>query len=153
MNEDFTDVLAALLQAEARFLVVGAHAMALHGVPRATGDIDLWIQPTVENAARVWIALGHFGAPLGSLGIRESDLHTPGVVMQLGIPPRRIDLMTDLSGLRFEEAWTGRVVHPIGGLPVPFLGRADLICNKRATGRPKDLADLDALNEQPPQEP
>lgn len=126
--------------------------MALHGVPRATGDIDLWIQPTEENATRVWSALGYFGAPLGSLGIRESDLHAPGVVVQMGVPPRRIDLMTDLSGLLFEKAWTGRVVCPIGGLQVPFLGRADLIRNKRATGRPKDLADLHALNEQPPKE-
>ncbi|HEX5042457.1 MAG TPA: hypothetical protein VFV75_06100 [Candidatus Polarisedimenticolaceae bacterium] len=152
MNEDFTDLLTALLEAEARFLVVGAHAMAIHGIPRATGDLDLWIQADQENASRVWRALQRFGAPLESLGVRRPDLHSAGIVIQIGVPPRRIDLMTQASGLTFDEAWKNKVLHPIGALSVPFLGRTELIRNKRATGRPKDLADLAAL-EEPPIEP
>ena len=147
MNEDFTDLLAALLDAGARFLVVGAHAMAVHGVPRATGDLDVWIEASAATAERVWQALANFGAPLGSLGFTRDDLVHPDQVIQIGLPPRRIDLLTAISGVEFAGAWPRRVVHRVGSLEVPFIGRADLILNKRATGRPKDLADLDALGE------
>lgn len=119
--------------------------MALHGVPRATGDLDVWISPARSNADRVWKALVAFGAPVGSLGISRSDLETSDLVVQLGVPPRRIDLLTSLTGLTFDPAWNGRSVHEIEGLHVPFLGRDELIANKKATGRPKDLADLAAL--------
>ena len=145
MNEDFRDLLMELLDAEARFLVVGAHAMAVHGVPRATGDLDVWVSPAATNAERVWAALQRFGAPVEQLGVSLEDLQTPGMVVQIGQPPRRIDLLTDVSGLEFEEAWSNRTTHSIGPRAVPFLSRADLIRNKRASGRPKDLADLDVL--------
>ena len=145
MNDDFLDLLAALLRAHARFLVVGAHAMAVHGVPRATGDLDLWVERTLDNAERVWSALVEFGAPTATPGVTRADLETPDMVVQLGLPPRRIDLMTALSGLDFASAWANRVLHRVGVHEVPFLGRADLIRNKRASGRPKDLADLDVL--------
>lgn len=145
MNEDFRDLLVALLGAQARFLIVGAHAMAVHGVPRATGDLDVWILRTPENAARVFAALLRFGAPLRSLGVAEADLTKPGSVIQIGLPPRRIDVLTDITGVGFEAAWTGRVSHAFAGVEAPFIGREHLLLNKRATGRLKDRADVEAL--------
>jgi hypothetical protein len=145
VNQDFLDLLQDLLRTGARFLVVGAHAMAVHGVPRATGDLDVWISPDPANADRVWQALMRFGAPLAGLELSRKDLETPGMVVQIGLPPRRIDLLTEVSGLTFEEAWRNRTTHPVGALSIPFLSRQDLVRNKRASGRPKDLADLDAL--------
>ena len=147
LNQDFRDLLAALLAAQARFLVVGAHALGVHGVPRATGDLDVWVAADVSNAARVWSALGVFGAPLNALAISQGDFARPDVVVQLGLPPHRIDLLTSISGVTFDDAWPGRVLHEIAGLQVPFIGRADLIRNKRASGRTKDRADLEALGE------
>lgn len=146
MNEDWRDALAALLDGGARFLVVGAHALAVHGVPRATQDLDLWIDPTTENGRRVWDALASFGAPLAELGLAHGDLIRPDTVIQLGLPPNRIDLLTVLTGIEdFGEAWNHRVERPVEGLIVPFLGRAELVANKRATGRTRDLADIEAL--------
>ena len=145
MNEDFTDLLAALLAEQARFLVVGAHAMAVHGVPRATGDLDVWIAADAENAGRVWNALVRFGAPVAALGFTREDLTRGDQVLQIGLPPRRIDLLTSISGVDFEHAFPGRVERSVGPLAVPFIGRDDLIRNKKAAGRAKDLADLDAL--------
>jgi len=143
-------VLHALLDAGARFLVVGAHAMAVHGVPRATGDLDLWIDPEPLNAARVWQALLDFGAPAGSKGIAQEDLATPGIVVQIGLPPRRIDILTRVSGLDFERAWGNRVLHALGSRDVPYLSRADLVSNKRASARSKDLVDLEILERSEP---
>lgn len=151
MTEDWLELLQAFVDAGGRFLVVGAHAMAVHGVPRGTQDLDLWIDKDHGNAGRVWRALAAFGAPLASLGVTLEDLERPGVVIQLGLPPNRIDILTTLTGLdNFADAWGGRVEHVMVGLRVPFLGRAALITNKRATGRRKDLADLEALGELPP---
>ncbi len=147
MNEDFLDILRALLNEGARFLVVGAHALAVHGVPRATGDLDIWVDRSTANSERVWRAIISFGAPVESLDLSVVDLGKPGIVVQIGLAPRRIDLLTDLTGVVFEEAWTDRVVHSVEGVDVPFLGRRSLIRNKRATGRLKDLADLEALGE------
>lgn len=147
MNEDFRDLLAALLEAQARFLVVGAHAMAVHGVPRATGDLDVWIASDGDNAGRVWSALVRFGAPVEALGFSEEDLKRPDQVVQIGLPPRRIDVLTAISGVGFDEAWPGRVVHEVSSLRVPFIGRDELIRNKRAAARAKDMADLEALGE------
>lgn len=145
MDPDFRDLLAAFLSHQVRFLIVGAHALAVHGVPRATGDIDLWVAPTADNADRVWHALAAFGAPLDSLEVTRDDFVRPDIVVQLGLPPRRIDLLTSLSGLTFGEAWDDRLEQEVDGLRVPVLGRASLIRNKQATGRPKDRGDLDAL--------
>ena len=150
MNPDFLDLLAALVRAEARFLVVGAHAMAAHGVPRATGDLDVWVQANPENAARVWHALIEFGAPVRTLGLSKADLTAPGVVFQMGEPPVRIDLLTSITGVDFDHAWSNRSVHRVGTLDVPFLGRTALLDNKRATGRTKDLADVEILERTEP---
>lgn len=149
MNPDFDDFLQALTDASARFLVAGAHALALHGVPRATGDLDIWIDASTENADRVWQALAEFGAPMESLGITRDDLAKPDMVVQLGLPPRRIDLLTGLSGLTFEDAWKDRVLHNTGSIQIPFIGRAALVVNKRETGRLRDRADLEAMGEEP----
>lgn len=138
-------MLSALNQAGAEYVVVGAHALALHATPRATGDIDILVRPTLENAERVVRALRDFGAPVDAHDIRNDDLRTPGTVYQIGLPPRRIDLLTSLSGVGFDEAWEGRVSLKVAGITVPFLGREALIRNKRATGRDKDLLDLKAL--------
>ncbi|HWC02806.1 MAG TPA: hypothetical protein VHF87_08550 [Methylomirabilota bacterium] len=148
MNEDFQDMLAALLASGARFLVVGAHALAVHGVPRATGDLDVWVLADPVNAKRVWAALERFGAPVDALGATPGDLARPGVVLQIGLPPRRIDILTDLTGVDFESAWRTRVVHRIGSLEVPFVDRETFIRNKRATGRLRDLADVERLEEE-----
>jgi hypothetical protein len=149
LNDDFRDLLAALLSVQARFLVVGAHALAVHGVPRATGDLDVWIDRDQANADKVWEGLVRFGAPLEALGFSRSDLTAAGSVIQIGIPPRRIDLLTEITGVEFGRAWSGRVTHQVGELSVPFLGREELLANKRATGRQRDLADLEALGEKP----
>lgn len=124
-------------------LIVGAYALAAHGRPRATGDLDIWIRATVANAQRVWDALIAFGAPLEQL--RTDDLTTEETVFQIGLPPARIDLWTSLTGLRFDDAWPRRQMFEIEGRSLPFLSREDLIRNKTALGRPRDLADLDDL--------
>jgi len=148
VTDDWTDFLVALLDARARFLVVGAHAMAVHGVPRGTQDLDVWIDASVANAERVWTALAAFGAPLGTIGVTRSDLSRPDTVIQLGVPPQRVDLLTSISGVpEFGDAWAGRLEVVVAGRQVPFLGREALVANKRAAGRLKDLADLEALGE------
>ena len=146
MNRDYVEILAALSAAGADYLVVGAHALAAHGAPRATGDLDLWVRPTPENAGRVWRALEAFGAPLHDLTL--DDLSRPDVVFQIGIVPQRIDLLTSITGVTFDEASRNRVIVEIEGLEVPVLGRADLIRNKRAVGRARDLADIEDLGEE-----
>ena len=148
MNRDFIAMLSALFAAGADYLVVGAHALAALGCPRATGDLDLWLRPTPENAERVLEALREFGAPLHDLSVQ--DLTSDGTVFQIGVPPCRIDLLTSITGVSFDEAWAGRNEIAIGALTVPVLGRTEFIRNKRALGRPKDLADLAILDEAGP---
>lgn len=143
MNPDFRDLLRALSDAGARFLVVGAYAVSFHSEPRATGDLDIWIDPAPDNAARVYRALAAFGAPLGELA--ESDLSTPDIVFQIGVAPRRIDIMTSITGVDFESAWPARAEAAYGGVDFPIIGIDALIENKQALGRPKDLVDLDLL--------
>jgi len=151
VNDDWFDLLQALVDARARFLVVGAHAMAVHGVPRGTQDLDVWIDPSPENAKRVWEALLVFGAPAATLGVSQHDFTQRGVVVQIGLPPNRIDVLTAISGVPdFAAAWQERSEHAVRDLPVPFLGRLALVTNKRASGRRKDQADLEALGELPP---
>jgi hypothetical protein len=147
LNPDFQDLLAALREADARFLVVGAYALAVHGAPRATGDLDIWIDPEPSNAAKVWAALLRFGAPVAALGLSRDDLTRRDQVIQIGLPPRRIDVLTTISGVEFADAWDGRVTHPVGNVPIPFIGRDAFVRNKKASGRARDLADLEALGE------
>jgi hypothetical protein len=146
MTDDWFDALVCLLDANARFLTVGAHAMAVHGIPRATQDLDVWIEPNRANALRVWDALARFGAPLDTLDVQLDDLIRTDTVVQIGLPPNRIDILTSISGVSdFTAAWDSRVIAAVRGRDIPFLDRASLLANKRAAGRPKDLADLEAL--------
>lgn len=148
LNPDFRDMLSALSDEQAEFLVVGAYAVAVHGVPRATADLDLWVRPSAANAARVWQALARFGAPMSSLGLE--DLQAAGVVVQIGVAPRRIDLLTSIDGVEFDDAWANRRDVEVEGLRVPVIGRRHLITNKRAVGRPQDLADVARLEAEAP---
>jgi hypothetical protein len=143
MNRDFSEMLFALSAEGADYLLVGAYAMAAHGVPRATGDIDVWVRPAPDNARRVFRALARFGAPIGELS--EADLVQPGTVFQIGVAPYRVDVLTAIDGVTFEEAWPRRATSEIDGLSVPVIGRADLVRNKRATGRLRDQADADQI--------
>jgi hypothetical protein len=147
LNEDYKEMLQSLLDQGVSFLVVGAYAMGAHGYPRATGDIDLWVEPSANNAARVHRALAAFGAPLQ--GIDDTTFAEREIVFQIGVAPRRIDIITHIDGVRFEEAYRNREVIDIESMPVPFLSRRDLIKNKRATGREKDRLDADALDRDP----
>jgi hypothetical protein len=142
LNDDFRDMVLALCDAGVEFLVVGAFAVSFHGHPRATGDIDLFVRPTPENAARVLAALRAFGAPADALGISAADLSRPDVVCQFGQPPRRIDILTSISGVEFAAAWATRETTTWQGRTIAFLSRALLIANKRATARPRDLDDV-----------
>jgi hypothetical protein len=145
LDKDALELLRAFCAHEVRFLLVGAHALGFYGPPRATGDLDLLVAPEQRNAERVWAALSEFGAPLDQL--TRKDLVTPGVVFQMGQPPHRIDLMTELTGVTFEECWTGRGTVRLEGLEIPVISRTALVRNKRATGRAKDLLDLALLGE------
>lgn len=143
MNRDFAEMLAALSGAGADFLVIGAHAVAVHARPRATGDLDLWVRPTPANARRVWQALETFGAPLHEL--TRDDLTADELVFQIGVAPNRIDILTTIGGVTFDDAWPRRTVVRLWDQSVPVIGREDLIASKRAAGRPQDLADIAEL--------
>lgn len=144
MNRNFRDILLALSAENVEFLVVGAYALAIHGLVRATGDLDIWINPTPENAKRVWLALLRFGAPLASM--QDRDFESTDIVFRMGLPPNQVDLLTSISGLTFDEAWPNRLEQTIEGTLVHVLGRADQLRNKRSTGRPKDKLDADWLD-------
>jgi len=143
LNSDFRDILSAFCEEKVEFMLVGAYAVAAHGLPRATGDIDLWIRCTDENARRVWQALNKFGAPLSNLA--EIDLTEPGMVIQIGVAPRRIDILTEITGVNFDEAQAGQLLINIEGLTIPVIGLSHLIQNKKAVGRPQDKADVARL--------
>ncbi|HEX7702713.1 MAG TPA: nucleotidyl transferase AbiEii/AbiGii toxin family protein [Kofleriaceae bacterium] len=140
MNPDFAEILSALSAAGAEYIVVGAFAVAAHGNPRATGDIDIWVRPTRENAERVLQALRAFGAPLFDLTI--DDLVDEQTVFQIGVAPVRIDILAGIDGVEFEDAWPRRLMAALGNESAPVLSLVDLAANKRAAGRPKDLVDL-----------
>lgn len=144
-SQDFDDLLAELNDAGVDFLIVGAHALAAHGHVRATGDLDIHIRPSKENAERVMRALISFGAPIHAHGITALDFQRPGTVYQIGLPPNRIDLLTEISGLDFDECLKGAIVAPLGTHQVRFIGIESQLKNKRASGRAKDLADAEVL--------
>ena len=145
LHEDFRDLLVLFADADVDFVIVGAYALAFHGAPRASGDIDLFTRASSANAGRVFDALARFGAPLESAGVTPADFARSGTVYQIGLPPRRIDLLTEISGVTFDEAWASRVMAEIDGRAVGFIGRAALLKNKEAAGRPKDIADAARL--------
>jgi len=147
-KSDFEELFACLIARNVRFIVVGGHALAYHGRPRYTNDLDVFVEPNPENAARLLLALADFG--FSSLELKAADFDRPGMVVQLGIAPNRIDLLTAIDGVSFDQAWQGRVAGRFGTESVPFLGRRELLANKRAVGRLQDLADIEALESDEP---
>ena len=143
LNEDYKDMLHALSEEKVRFLLVGAYALAAHGYPRATMDIDIWVMPSPQNADAVLRALHRFGAPLHNLS--KEDLQKDGTIFQIGVAPRRIDIITTASGLQFEDAYEKSLSLNIEGIELHIPSIDDLIRNKRAVGRTKDMADVEAL--------
>lgn len=144
LTKDSREFIEFLVSNKVEFLIVGALAVSWHGFPRYSGDVDFFVKPSRENASRLIAALELFG--FGGLGITLDDLSAENKVIQLGVEPNRIDLMTSISGLSFDEAWESRVSTTIGTVGVDFIGREALIRNKRAAGRSKDLIDVDELN-------
>jgi hypothetical protein len=145
VESDFRELLELFNAHEVEFVIVGGYALAFHGSPRYTGDLDLFVKPDHENAERVVAALRAFG--FGTQGLSAEDFEAPDRVVQLGVPPVRVDIVTSISGVSWEDAWRGRVAGEYGGVPVCFIGRGEFVANKKAIGRRKDLADLEALGE------
>jgi predicted nucleotidyltransferase len=143
LNEDYKDMLECLLGEKVKFLLVGAYAVAVYGYPRATKDIDIYVHAAPGNAANIIKALARFGAPL--VEVSEADFSTEGIVFQIGNSPRRIDILTRISGVVFEQAYANRKIVTLEGIDVPVISLADLVANKRATGRTQDLADIEKL--------
>jgi hypothetical protein len=143
LNQDFKEFIQSLNDNAVRYLLVGGYAVALHGYPRYTKDLDIWVDSTAENAARIIKALQQFG--FGSLDLKKSDFTILDQVVQLGYPPTRIDILTSLSGVEFSKCYPSRVVEEIDGVPVSFIDLENLKKNKKATGRHQDLADVENL--------
>jgi hypothetical protein len=145
-QKDFKELLELFNEHKVEYIVIGSYALAFHGAPRFTGDIDIFVHSSSENAQRILSALTAFG--FGSLNLTVDDFQNPNSVVQLGTPPVRIDIITSITGVTWEEAEKGKKFGSYGNVPVCFLGREQYIINKRATGRKKDLADLEALAEE-----
>jgi len=144
LPQDFKEFIGLLNSHDVHYLVVGGHAVAYHGHPRTTGDIDFFVDLSQENAQKLETVLSDFG--FAGLGLTASDFLEPDSIVQLGFPPHRIDLITSLTGVTFVEAWKNRISVNVDGISMLFVGKSDLMANKAATGRPKDLADFDALS-------
>jgi hypothetical protein len=142
---DFRELLALFNAHHVEYLIVGGYALAFHGAPRFTGDLDIFVKPDAANAQRILTALEVFG--FVSVGLTLRDFEGPDQVVQLGVPPVRIDLITSITGVAWDEAWAGRIAGRYGDIPVDYIGREQFVANKRATGRTKDMADLEMLGE------
>jgi len=142
-SSDFEELLRCLNARNVSAVIVGGHALAFHGRPRYTKDLDVFVEPSPANAERLLLALADFG--FANVGLTPEDFARPGRIVQLGVAPNRVDLMTAIDGVTFAEAWAGRVAGHFGAQPVFYLGRNEFLRNKQAAGRPQDLADIDAL--------
>lgn len=146
ISSDFRDLLTLLNECEVRYLIVGGYALAAHGFPRNTKDIDVFYEASPDNAARLMTALERFG--FGEVGLSVQDFNRCGQIVQLGFPPDRIDLISTISGVEFAEAWNNRIRVTLDGVEMPIISRSDFLRNKRASGRLTDLADAERLGEQ-----
>ena len=142
-SRDFVDLIRVLNEHRVEYLIVGAHALAAHGHVRATKDLDVWIRPSEENAAKVYAAIAAYGAPLDQ--VTASDFAAQGTIFQIGVEPVRIDIINRVDGLEFDDGWRDRLATKFGGEPTAVLSRRALVINKRASGRTQDLADLERL--------
>lgn len=145
LNEDYKDMLQTLLDNEVKFLIVGAYALAAYGYPRATGDFDIWVEASLENSQNVLSAVTAFGSPTS--GLTEKSFMEEGIIFQIGVAPRRIDLITHIDGVDFKDAYPARKTIVMEGLNLPFISKENLIKNKKSTGRDKDLVDVKHLEE------
>ncbi len=145
VQQDFRDLLELFNKYKVDYIIVGAYALGFHGAPRYTGDLDVFVRPDPNNARSIMQALHDFG--FGSVGLAASDFEEEEKIVQLGFPPVRVDIITSITGVSWEKARSGRVKGQFGDLPVYFIGRDDFIANKRALGRKKDIADLEAVGE------
>ncbi|MGB8226313.1 MAG: DUF6036 family nucleotidyltransferase [Sedimentisphaerales bacterium] len=145
IQKDFKELLKLFNAHKVEYIVVGGYALAFHGAPRYTGDIDILVKPDIENAKRALAAIKDFG--FGSFNFTESDFTRTGNVFQLGVPPIRIDIMTSITGVDWEKANANKIAGQYGGVAVHFLGKKEFIANKKATGRKKDIADIEAVGE------
>ena len=146
VQPDFKELLALFNAHHVEYMIVGGYALAFHGSPRYTGDIDLFVKPDPENARRILAALTEFG--FGSVGLETTDFDHPNQVVQLGVPPVRVDIITSITGVSWEEAYSGREKGSYGDIPVHYIGRDAFLANKRAIHRKKDMADVEALGEE-----
>jgi hypothetical protein len=145
VQPDFRELLALFNANQVDYMVIGGYALAFHGAPRFTADLDIFVKPDPENARRIIQALDQFG--FKSVELSADDFQVPDRVVQLGVPPVRVDILTAITGVSWAEAVSGRVEGNYGDIPVYYIGREQLAANKRATGRKRDLADLEALGE------
>ena len=145
LNKDYKEMLQILLNNKVRFLVVGAYAMGAYGYPRATGDIDIWVEASSENSEKIHQSLSEFGAPLSE--VTKTTFCEEGIVFQIGVAPRRIDIITKIDGVDFNKAYSDKQKMEIEGIKIPFLSKEDLIKNKESTGREKDQLDVKYLRE------
>lgn len=143
LSQDFKDMLLSLEEEKVEYIIVGAYALSAHGIVRATRDIDFWVNPTPENAPRVWRALTRFGAPM--IGITVEDFARPGIIYQIGVAPYRIDVITEAAPLDFQTSYAKTMRADIGGVQAPVLSVGDIILNKQTAGRHKDQLDIEEL--------
>ena len=143
LNQDFLDVLTVFTEEDVEYMVVGGWAIAFYGYVRGTGDFDIWIRASDENARRTWQALSKFGAPLR--GVVVNDFNTPRTVYEMGLPPNRIDVINEIQGVEFDQAWPHRTWIELKDLRFPLIGKKDLLENKKAMNRPKDQGDISWL--------
>ena len=146
IQQDFKDLLELFNSKQVEYIIVGGYALAFHGAPRYTGDIDIYVRPDAGNAGQIMSALDEFG--FGTVGLTAADFKNPGQIIQLGVPPVRIDIITSIAGVSWNEAIAGRVAGKYGDIDVHYIGREQFITNKRSVGRKKDLADIEALGEE-----
>jgi len=143
LNEDYKEMLQLLLEEQVDFIIVGAYALGAHGYPRATGDIDIWVKPNNTNSRKLYKALARFGAPLEQIEI--DDFSMEGIIFQIGVIPRRIDIITKIDGVTYQEADEDKITVEVEGLMLPVISLEKLIKNKMATGREKDELDIKTL--------
>jgi hypothetical protein len=148
LNKDFKEFAELLNSIGVEYIVVGGYALAAHGHPRYTGDLDIWVRPSGDNVAKLLQALNAFG--FGSLGLSAADFLEPEAVIQLGYPPHRIDLLTAIDGVTFDSCYSSHVPMQVGDVTLPIIDLANFRANKLASGRAKDIADLETLDESDP---